>query len=508
MRNNLRKSIFIGFGIVLLLLGVLTAFKVTVTGYMLASLLYAGIFICLETGFGRWQKKKESELLAIDSFLSDVRKGYYGHGMADEAVFDAAFGLSDGYMKKNADEIADVLADGNIRNAADAYRFRQSNRYLKLFVTLCVTVIEYGDRKINGQSLFLANLLNLKNELRTELEEDKNLRAKMSGMGIVAAAPAFLLGLIERWCSSNLPQLEAFYSGTAGITLKTVLFSGSVIIYLVICVLRGMADSFTYKYLFLSKLCNGPRISIFLRKVELVFRRTSQRLTGLIYESGSLINLRELYAAKILLALSCLSVLIVARIIGAVFGRNGMHFIMVFAITTAVFFLPEVLLRVKRFINRIRMEEEVLQFQSVISMLMYVEQLSVYEILVELEQFAETFRKCISDCLNDFHIGEENALEDMRNKEGSESFRRLTDCFLASDRIGIRRAFDEIDSDREFYVKKRERENLRSITNRAVLGRFLAFIPLVTVITFYLIVPFAKESMQMLYEISADFNSF
>ena len=508
MKNNLLKGILSGFGAVLAFIIILTVAGVSVNGYMLASLLYAGVFVCVEAGFYKTSRKKEAEFTAIDGFLSEVRRHFYNHGMADEAVLDASYGLTDGYMKRNADDISDVLSDGNLRDAADAYRYRQNNRYLKLFVTLCVTVIEYGDRKINGQSLFLANLLNLKNELRTELEEDRNLRAKMSGMGLVTVIPALVLGMIEHWCTSNLPQLEAFYAGTGGISLKTALFLCSVVIYLILCILRGMTQTTDFLLPSLGRWCNKTKTTVFLKKVELLLPKTTQKLNALIYESGVIINIKELYALKLILAVSCLSVLLTAKIIGAVFGKNGMHFLIIIMIALLAFFVPDVLLRVKRFVNRIRMEEEVLQFQSAISMLMHVEQLSVYDILVELEQFAEIFKRSISDCLNDYHIGENAALEEMRDKEGCEAFRRLTESFIASDRIGIGRAFDEIDSDRAYYLKKRERENMKSITNRAVLGKFLAFIPLVAVIAFYLIIPFAKESMNMLSEISAEFGSF
>ncbi len=505
MKTKLLKITVFGLASGIALIGFLTFFKVEVTGYMLASLLYAGIFILNETTFQKNTRRKEKEYLAIDNFFSDVRRRFYAHGMVDEAVFDAAFGLPKGFMKENADEIADVLSGGNIRTSAEAYRRKQENRYLKLFLTLCITVIEYGDRKVNGQSLFLTNLLNLKNELRTELDEDSKLRSRMSGMGFVSVVPVLFLGVIERWGSANLPQLEAFYSGTAGITLKATLFVMSVMIYSVLCILRGMIKDSRIAITCLKRFSGRRRTGIFLRKVELRFGKTSKKLSRLIYESGENIELRELYLAKILLFLTCLSVLLATRLLGMFFGEKGIHLALIFLISFIALFIPEILLLVKRFVNRIRMEEEVLQFQSVVTMLMFVEQLSVFDILTELEQFAEIFRRSISNCLNDFHSGEEKALEEMRNREGCEAFRRLADGFISSDRIGVRQAFDEIDSDRAFYIRKRETENQRSITNRAVLGKFLAFIPLVLIIALYLIVPFAKESISMLSEISAEF---
>lgn len=505
MKTNRLKATIITLSAGIILMTVLTVLKVRVTGYMLASLLYAGIFVINETAFRKKCRRKEKEYLEIDSFFSDVRRRFYSHGMADEAVYDAAFGLPEGFMKKNADQIADVLSDGNLRMAADAYRRRQENRYLKLFLTLCITVIEYGDRKVNGQSLFLANLLELKNELRTELDEDARLRNRMSGMGFVTVIPVLFLGIIERWGASNLPGLSDFYSGTAGITLKTVLFSMSAVIYAVLCILRGMLQNTGFANGLLNRICRRRRIGILLKKIEIRFKRISAKLKLLIYESGEALELNELYAAKIILALTCLSILIIARLLAAVFRENGIHFALILIISLIAFFIPEVLLIVKRFVNRIRMEEEVLQFQAIIIMLMYVEQLSVFDILTELEQFAEIFRRSISNCLNDLHSGEEKALEEMRNREGCDAFKRLADGFIASDRIGIKTAFDEIDSDRGFYLKKRETENQRSITNRAVLGQFLAFTPLVLIVSLYLIVPFARESILMLTEISAEF---
>ena len=146
------------------------------------------------------------------------------------------------------------------------------------------------------------------------------------------------------------------------------------------------------------------------------------------------------------------------------------------------------------------MDEEVIQFYSVITMLMYVERMGVNKILEALEQFAVIFRRSISDCLNDYHNGEIKALQDMRNKEGCEAFRKLTDKFIICDRIGVRNAFDDLQTDREFYIEKQKQDAELALRKKVLLGQFISFVPLVLTIAGYLIIPFAKESVAMLSE--------
>ncbi len=504
--RKLLKSLCLGLLMGLCASLVLTLFGVEITGYVLATFLYAGVFINIEYGHYKAGKQKREEYEALDEFLSEIRHSYYVHGMVDEAVLDVAEGLNEGYMKREAVAILEVLNADEPLAAADNYRRGKSNRYLKLFTTLCLTVLEYGDKTLKEGSLFLANLMQLKEEIRAELEADMKLQSKMTGMGLVAAAPAFFLKIIENWGTSNLPELKAYYESRGGITLMAGLFCLSVAVYAVLCILRQIRKDDELVKSGLHRLAGLPAMHAFLYKLEHLFEKSSRHLRSLLYEAGESRNVGELYLEKLGLALGLYFTFGTAGIVNALQGREGISLAFTVILTLIAFFIPDILLYIKRFLNRISMEEEVMQYHTIITMLMYLERISVYEILEELEQFARIFKKSISNCLNEYHSGEERALWDMHNREGCRAFRNLVDKLLLCDKIGVRAAFDEIQADHTFYVKKRAMRSEENIHKKAVLGQFMAFIPLTLSIALYLIIPFASESLKMLAEISRDIN--
>ena len=53
----------------------------------------------------------------------------------------------------------------------------------------------------------------------------------------------------------------------------------------------------------------------------------------------------------------------------------------------------------------------------------------------------------------------------------------------------IREAFEELDSDRDYYKNKRRETNERLIKTKGMIGKVIGFAPMVTVFVGYLIIP-------------------
>jgi len=490
------------FGIALIL--ILTLCKITVTGYMAAAVLYAAVFVFAESYSRKKYLRKKRELLETDEFLSAVRHEFHTHGMVDEAVTDAALASKSEYIKREAAKILEVLNAEDMRARADLYRM-SGNRYLSVFLTLCITVVEYGDKRDNGGSLFLNNLMDLKEELRLEAEADELLNSKMAGVCMVSAAPAFCLKLIEGWSVGNLPEMEEFYNASTGLTMLAALFTLSVTVYAVNYLLRSTNDNLTLKKSIFEKIHIPKRTERFLFKTERAFRRYSLRQARLIARAGVNLTVPKLYYFKIVPSLAVVLVFSIALISAKITGEASVSIGFILVLVALCFIVPDVLLMLKGLLNRMKMDEEVMQYQTIIGMLAAIEFVSVYEILEELEHFAIIFKHNISDCLNDYNSGEESALEKLGDS-GNAYLKRLSDRLVMCDRIGVKKAMDELKADRSYYIKTRERKQRENAEKRAVLGRFLAFVPLVASVALYLIIPFAMESMRLLTEISAELN--
>ena len=59
----------------------------------------------------------------------------------------------------------------------------------------------------------------------------------------------------------------------------------------------------------------------------------------------------------------------------------------------------------------------------------------------------------------------------------------------AVEKIPIRDAFDELDSEREYYRDKRKESNERLISRKGLIGKVIGFAPMISLFVGYLIIP-------------------
>ena len=140
--------------------------------------------------------------------------------------------------------------------------------------------------------------------------------------------------------------------------------------------------------------------------------------------------------------------------------------------------------------RQLEMEDEVMQFQTIILMLMRIERVNVEIILEWLERYANIFKPVITQCVNNYEAGAWEALEEMKNAVTYQQFIRIVESLQAAvEKIPIRDAFDELDSERDYYQEKRKESNNRLISRKAMIGKVIGFTPMVSLFVGYLIVP-------------------
>ena len=136
------------------------------------------------------------------------------------------------------------------------------------------------------------------------------------------------------------------------------------------------------------------------------------------------------------------------------------------------------------------MEDEVMQFQTIILMLMRIERVNVEIILEWLERYSNIFREPISKCVNNYEAGAWEALEVMKNDTNYPLFIRICESLQAAvEKIPIIDAFDELDSERDYYQERRKESNERLIARKGRIGRLIGFAPMVVMFVGYLIIP-------------------
>ncbi len=151
---------------------------------------------------------------------------------------------------------------------------------------------------------------------------------------------------------------------------------------------------------------------------------------------------------------------------------------------------PNWMLMFQKMLRALDMENEVMEYQTIILMLMKIERVNVEMILEWLERYSNIFREPISKCVNNYEAGGWEALEELKQDITFPQLIRIVESLQAAvERIPIREAFDELDNEREYYQAKREESNEKLIKRKGMIGKVVGFAPMVVLFVGYLIVP-------------------
>ena len=140
--------------------------------------------------------------------------------------------------------------------------------------------------------------------------------------------------------------------------------------------------------------------------------------------------------------------------------------------------------------RQMEMENEVMQFQTIILMLMKIERVNVEMILEWLERYSNIFKEPISKCVNNYEAGAWEALEELKNSVTNQDMIRIVESLQAAvEKIPIREAFDELDADRDYHQQKRKDTNDQLVSRKGLIGKAVGFAPMICLFVGYLIIP-------------------
>ena len=161
-----------------------------------------------------------------------------------------------------------------------------------------------------------------------------------------------------------------------------------------------------------------------------------------------------------------------------------------------MYYVPVFVLKFQVGMRRMDMEDEVMQFQTVILMLMHIERVSVEYMIEWLERFANIFKEALSTCMNNYESGAWEALEQLKEDAPYKPFVRIVESLQSAvENVKITDAFDELETERNFFQEKRKEANERLINKKAKIGKVIGFAPMVVLFVGYLIAPLIIISM-------------
>jgi hypothetical protein len=159
-------------------------------------------------------------------------------------------------------------------------------------------------------------------------------------------------------------------------------------------------------------------------------------------------------------------------------------------ISIIAFNAPVWLLLLQKRMRHMEMQNEVDQFHTIISILAEFERIDVETVLEWMERFAIIFNEPIKQCLNNFSSGQWAAMEQLKQAAPFDSFVRIIEKLqLASEKISVKQAFDDLESAREYYAEQSREYFQRLINLKATWGYGIGLFPMGYIVVLYLIAP-------------------
>ena len=531
---------------------------------------------------GMVDKLDNNLLLQQVDFFAAMRHSYHETNMVGEAIYQTAQDDEHIEISRQAERIYNILNSEDPETELEKYYDIAPNNYLKEFAGISYLTQEFGDRKVDGTSLYLKNLDNITQEMQLEILKRDKLNYTFQSLSIISIIPMVMLEPLKSWALSNFSFTKSFYNGKLGMIVQIIILLVTFICYILI---RKLKDNGAVNIKlennqnpWQAKLYNIKPIKKF---VDLFIpkdgTRERRKIKDALKAAASKQKIEWLYINRLTLTV----VVFVASIIMFILLHNvqinyiyteptteydligelndrdynkamettrthnyfldmfrgqldttqediekamrrstyyrdaddetitsnaeqileklqtvNSEYLKWFEILIAMVFAivgyaaPILMLKFQVIIRKMSMEDEVMQFQTIILMLMRLERVDVEMILEWMERYADIFKEPISRCLNDYESGSWEALENMKEEISFQPLIRIVESLqTAVEKVPIKEAFDELDSDREYYQDKRKEANDRLISKKGMIGRAIGFTPLVGIFVGYLVVP-------------------
>ena len=561
---------------------VIITILLTKTNYLLMIILLLFELFMVDILIDSSVDKKDDALLVQQlDFFSEIRHAYHEFNMVEEAIYQVSQD-DEKDVSRQGEKIYEILISDDPETELEKYYDVAPNNFLKEFAGLSYLTKEFGDRKVDGASLYLKNVDNITQEMQIEILKRDKLNYVFRSLSLISIAPVLFLEPLKNWAISNFSFVRSWYNGKSGIIVQILILVITFISYVLVRKLKdnGSVNTSTqntqnpwqakvYKNKFAKKI-----IDLFIPKDG---TKDYKKMTDLLRDAASPLKLEWVYVNRICIAIVtfCVSILVFAQLHKVAIDYeytqpttdynliNGMsdkdeekameqtkqdnifldmfrgkmkttaedvekairnskyyqdatdkqienatkriykkiqvvnsEYLQWFELLLAFVFgilgyMSQVwILKFQVKMRQLEMEDEVMQFQTIILMLMRIERVNVEIILEWLERYSNIFKSQITKCVNNYEAGAWEALEEFKNEISYMPLIRIVESMQAAvEKIPIKDAFDELDSEREYYREKRKESNERLISKKALIGKVIGFAPMVCLFVGYLIIP-------------------
>lgn len=201
---------------------------------LMAIILIFELFIIDSMSDGMVDKLDNALLLQQIDFFAAMRHAYHETNMVGEAIYSTAQDTENMEMSRQAEKIYDILNSQDPETELEKYYDVAPNNYIKEFAGISYLTQEFGDRKVDGTSLYLKNLENITQEMQIEILKRDKLNYTFQSLSIIAIVPMLILEPMKSWAINNFSFTKQFYEGKQGLIVQILIMIATFVCYILI----------------------------------------------------------------------------------------------------------------------------------------------------------------------------------------------------------------------------------------------------------------------------------
>ena len=206
----------------------------THTNYLLMFILLIFELFMVDTFIDGSVDKIDDKLLKeqID-FFSEIRHAYHEYNMVEEAIYQVS---QDDEMNvsRQGEKIYEILISDDPETELEKYYDIAPNSFLKEFAGISYLTKEFGDRKVDGASLYLKNVNNITQEMQLEILKRDKLNYVFQSLSVISIAPVLLLEPLKNWAIGNFSFTSSWYLGKPGMIVQILILLITFISYILV----------------------------------------------------------------------------------------------------------------------------------------------------------------------------------------------------------------------------------------------------------------------------------
>lgn len=234
-------------------------------------------------------------------FIRDLKHQFHIKSAVSEAMYES-INTATPLMAVQGKKMYEAIEN---EDALQNYYEECSNKYLKIVTGYIFLTNEYGDKRINGMSVFIKNMNYIMKEVMLEILKRDQLRYWLKALTGISLIPIIFPNIMEKWMKNNFPQANFFYNSSLDIVARIII----LIVALVCFIGLRQLEKYNNKQIKLTvKEKSWEKALLKIKPIERIVHISMPKLNSsyyhktinLLQQAGSYLTIEWLYLRRII----------------------------------------------------------------------------------------------------------------------------------------------------------------------------------------------------------------